>query len=270
MLAACAAMLATSCCNDDEEPKPVIDPPVESYFFLTFEDEDYRGGVSGYWSSLIDEAEYGGALLYGDDPSDWMAEVEYEWSDDGNTFLTSGTLTDYGFSYSFGGCAVSNYVLADITSASFNRQLSVRPQSNGRGGHNGSANFCVCYDGSAMMGVCPALTFGDGVAHVIDHLYITTTAFTANSLLNVEGEKAGADDWFAVTATGFDAEGEETGSSTFYLFKDGKIVEDWTKWELDGLGEVASVEFKCDGSVTNAWGVVTPTYFAFDDVAVRL
>ena len=237
---------------------------------LTFEDADYKGpGGAGYWTSLVDSPEYGGELLYGDDPSDWMAEVEYEWTDSRNTMLTSGTLTDYGFSYSFGGCAVSNYVLADITGATFFNQLSVLPQSNGRGGHGGSENFCVCYDGSAMMGVGPVLGFADGEERIIDHMWVTTTAYTANSLLNVPGEKAGAGDWFSVTATGYDSDDDETGEVTIYLFREGGIVDDWTRWDLSPLGAVSYVEFKCSGTVTNAWGLATPTYFAFDDVAVR-
>ena len=239
---------------------------------LTFEDEDYKGSEgNGYWSSLIDSKEYGGELLYGD-MNDWMAEVEYQWTDENNTFLYSGTMVDYGFSYMLGGgSAISDYTLDDIRKGDYTRQLSVLPQPNGRGGHNGSSNFCVFFDGSGIAGMSVPMVFADGEEHIIDHMYVTTTVYTLNSLMYGDGfsQPAGDDGWFAVTATGYDMDDEVTGTSTFYLCKEGKIVDDWTKWDLSSLGRVLYVEFKCSGSDTGAYGLNTPAYFAYDDVAVR-
>ena len=237
---------------------------------LTFEDDDYKGSQAGYWTSLIDSKEYGGPLLYGD-INDWMAEVEYEWTDTGNTMLTSGTMVDYGFSYMYGGCAVSNYTLADVSQGSFMTQLSVPAPAGGRGGHNGSSNFAVFFDGSGIMGMSVSLSFADGKARVIDHLYATATAYTLNSMMYGDGfsKPLGDDGWFAVTATGYDADDEETGEETLYLCKDGKIAEGWNRWDLSSLGEVVRVGFRCSGSDTGAYGLNTPAYFAFDDVAVR-
>lgn len=263
-LTAAAVALATVGCEKTEEPKPVIDP-VESLTILTFEDADYKGGASRYWSSLIDSPEYGGVLLYGDDPSNWEAEVDYEWTDKGNTELTAGL---FGFPFSFGGSVISDYVLADETQGDYTRQLSLwSDKERGKAGHNGSANFCICYDGSALLGDLPTLAFNDGSEHVIDHLYIANTAWVANSLLNVEGEKAGEDDEFGVRATGYDSEGE-TGTVEILLYGNGRIVSDWTKWDLSPLGKVAYIEFKCFGTIENLFGPATPSYFAIDDVAV--
>ena len=33
--------------------------------------------------------------------------------------------------------------------------------------------------------------------------------------------------------------------------------------------KIAKVEFNMDGSCQNSWGLSTPAYFAFDDVAVQ-
>ena len=237
---------------------------------LTFEDADYKGGTNGYWSSLIDTKEYGGPLLYGD-INDWMAEVEYEWTDEGNTMLSSGTLTDYGFSFMYGGCAVSDYTLADVTQGSFMTQLSVPAPAGGKGGHNGSSNFAVYFDGSGIMGMSVSLSFADGKARVIDHMYVAATAYTLNSMLYGDGfsKPLGDDGWFAVTATGYDADDYVTGEAKFYLCKEGRIADGWARWDLSSLGKVSRVGFACSGSDTGAYGLNTPAYFAFDDVAVR-
>lgn len=56
---------------------------------LTFEDEDYQNDVSNYWSSLVDNPQYGGKLLYGDSGTGVTSEEEaYKWTDAGNTELT--------------------------------------------------------------------------------------------------------------------------------------------------------------------------------------
>ena len=99
-------------------------------------------------------------------------------------------------------------------------------------------------------------------------LYIANIAWVANSLLNVAGEKGGADDWFSVTATGYDMQDKVTGESEFFLFENGRIVKEWTKWDLTSLGKVAYIAFECKGSVENGYGMATPAYFAIDDVAV--
>lgn len=236
---------------------------------LTFEDADYKGTQAGYWTSLIDSKEYGGPLLYGD-----YDYCDYEWSDDGNTYLSSGIVETYGMKVFWnGGCAVSNYTLTDITQGSFMTQLSVPVPADGKvgkGGHNGSDNFGICFVGTSNDSSA-SLTFADGKARTIDHMYIAVTAYTLNSLKYGDGfsQPAGPDGWFAVTATGFDADDKQTGEVTIFLCKDGKIVDGWNRWDLSPLGEVVRAGFSCSGSDTGAWGLNTPSYFAFDDVAVR-
>lgn len=80
---------------------------------LTFEDEDYEGGTNYAggtdWSSLIDESQYGGSLLY---PSD--ADTAYNWYDKGNTELAHEFADEWGdHQYWGGGHAISNYVSGD-------------------------------------------------------------------------------------------------------------------------------------------------------------
>ena len=52
---------------------------------LTFEDADYKGDSSNgnYWTSLVDDPQYGGELLYGADGFSGSASEEgaYSWYD---------------------------------------------------------------------------------------------------------------------------------------------------------------------------------------------
>ena len=81
---------------------------------------------------------------------------------------------------------------------------------------------------------------------------------------------ATASTWVKVIAYGWDKAGQSTGQAEFYLCKDGKIVTEWTKFDLTPLGKVARVEFnfECSDDLKGQWGMTFPAYFAYDDVAV--
>ena len=256
----CAAAL-TAClasCNPD---KP------ERFVTLTFEDADYHGvsSVHRYWSSLIDSPQYNGPQLY--------AAKAYGWYDDGNTWLRSeGVPQDFDkglYGFSGGGIAISNYVAADVSSADYLSQLTLWSKAgDGKGGHNGSANFAVVYDGFSCK---PYLEFADGRARVIDHLYVANTAYTANFLLNGDSFNAAmaSDGYYEATATGFKADGTSVNVSK-RLAEGSKIVSEWTEWDLSSLGAVVRVEFTVSGSADlyGAYGFNAPTYFAIDDIVV--
>ena len=118
----------------------------------------------------------------------------------------------------------------------------------------------------------PALTFADGTAQVIDHMYVTNTTYALNCYLDGNGltAKIGPDDWVKLVATGYNADGTKTGEASLYLCNGpDNIVMDWTKWDLSGLGKVSKVTFNVTGSSDNGYGFSQPAYFAYDDVAVR-
>ena len=253
----------------------IVKMPVSTFEMrvLTFEDEDYKGAHgAGYWTSMIDK-EYGGPLLYGD-----YDYCDYQWCDDGNTMLTSGLVEVYGMRVFWnGGHAVSNYLLTDRSKGDYTRQLSVYSTDADAvaGGHNGSKNFCVHFgymDHFSYTSALPELKFADGKERVIDHMYVMITTYTAHSLLDGDGftKAAGDDDWFGIVAAGYDSNGNETGRVSMNLFDKGrKMIQEWTKLDLSPLGKVATVKFSCAGSMTGAYGLNTPAYFAYDDVAVR-
>ena len=258
---------------------------------LTFEDADYKGGDNfaggADWSSLIDDPQYGGKLLYGSDGTGVTSEDEaYKWTDENNTWLHNVLSQGYGsWCYWSGGHAISNYVSSDIgTYGGFESQLTVykvsadAAVSREGGGHNGSDNFAVHFGYADNSGyglgedALPALTFADGAERVIDHMYVTNTTYALNCYIDGNGltAKIGDDDWVKLVATGYDAGGTKTGETFIYLCNGpDNIVKDWTKWDLSGLGKIYKVTFNVTGSSDNGYGFSQPAYFAYDDVAVR-
>lgn len=257
---------------------------------LTFEDTDYKGGVNFAggtdWSSLIDDPQYGGPLLYGSGNGVTSEDEAYKWTDENNTWLHNVLSQGYGsWCYWSGGHAISNYVSSNIAAyGGFESQLTVYKASADTtvsrmgGGHNGSDNFAVHYGYADNSGyglgedALPALTFADGAERVIDHMYVTNTTYALNCYIDGNGltAKIGDDDWVKLVATGYDAGGTKTGETFIYLCNGpDNIVKDWTKWDLSGLGKINKVTFNVTGSSDNGYGFSQPAYFAYDDVAVR-
>jgi len=252
LMAVMAVFALASCTHDDEENYTVKT--------LTFEGDA--------WSALIDTPQYGGKLLYGASGEGGSTNY-YSWSDETTQIASSGLVNAWG-SYCFwnGGQAISNYTLSDFETATYQQQLSVCT----KGGHGGSKNFCVHF-GTGDPGALPSISFKDGVARVIESMYVVNTAYMLNVVKYGDGYSfSGVKDgqYADVVAYGYDAQGAQTTKATFRLV-DGasKQVTDWTLWDLTSLGEVTKVEFAVTGNVTNDYGFALPAYFAFDDVAVR-
>lgn len=254
---------------------------------LTFEDADYKGGTNfagkSDWSSLIDSPQYGGSMLYPNGSGTTDESKAYTWYDAGNTELKHTMPKSWdNYCYWGGGHAVSNYASSDyVANGDFNHQLTVyKAGAEGDvrtgGGHNGSNNFAVHFgykdnSGNTNGQILPSFAFGDGMARVIDHMYVNSICYALNCYLNGNGQtaKIGDDDWVKLTATGYDGEAK-TGEASIYLCNGPKnIVTDWTKFDLSGLGAVTKVEFNITGSSDNGYGFSQPAYFAYDDVAVR-
>ncbi len=255
---------------------------------LTFEDKDYASDSANYlgknnWSSLIDSPQYGGELLYGENHGNTSKEstdVNYKWYDKGNTYLYSEIPENWGTKmYWGGGHAISNYWDGNLNNGDYTHQLAVYTKdntANGQGGHghNGSNNFAVHYgyrdDSGYSASNLPAWKFGDGVARTIDHMYVNINTYLANAILNGNGltSKLGPDDYIDIEATGYHEDGSKK-TIAFNLANGETVVNDWTKWNMEGLGKVKRVEFNVVGSNDNGYGFSQPAYFCYDDVAVR-
>lgn len=249
---------------------------------LTFEDEDYRGGTNFVgrtdWSSLIDNPQYGGSLLYG---SSGYGPSDYYWHDDGNTFLYHSFPESYGTTcYWGGGHGISNYVEMNMSNGDFNHQLAVyyKDPVTGYGGRNGSQNFCVHYgykddSGYTDAMILPSIYFSDGKARVVDHMYVMWNTYLANCIFNGNSltEPVGPDGYVRVMATGYDENGDkiEGIQPEFYFAGQDANITGWSKWDLSGLGAVTKIEFNMGGDSDNGYGFSQPAYFCYDDVAVR-
>lgn len=254
---------------------------------LTFEDADYKGGTNfagkSDWSSLIDNPQYMGSMLYPGGSGTTDESKAYTWYDAGNTELKHTLPKSWdNYCYWGGGHAVSNYASSDfVANGGYESQLTVYKASaegdvRTGGGHNGSNNFAVHYGYKDKSGytdsmILPSFSFGDGMARVIDHMYVNNICYALNCYLNGNDLTAniGDDDWVKLIATGYDG-AAKTGEASIYLCNGPKnIVTDWTKFDLSGLGAVTKVEFNVTGSSDNGYGFSQPAYFAYDDVAVR-
>ena len=224
-------------------------------------------------------------MLYPNGSGTTEESEAYTWYDAGNTELKHTLPKSWdNYCYWGGGHAISHYVSSDFAAhGSFIDQLTVYSKTASAdvattgGGHNGSNNFAVHFgykdnSGYTDSQILPSFAFADGVARVVDHMYVNNICYALNCYLNGNGltAKIGPDDWVKLVATGYDTKGTKTGETVIYLCNGpDNIIMDWTKWDLSSLGKVSKVTFNVTGSSDNGYGFSQPAYFAYDDVAVR-
>ena len=244
---------------------------------LTFEDADarftpytldYAGVTVEKWSDLIDSSQYNGPLTYD------FSGGTYYWYDEGNTELFHSFVTPYWG----GGHAISNYVIENYETLPEGHYGWYELQfSNPIGGHNGSSNFAVhngykdFYNSQIYDAELQGFEFADGVARVVDHMYVTNINYVLNSLTYGDGFNTPATEstYLKVIAYGFNGE-ESTGQAEIYLCNDGRLITTWEKFDLSSLGKVTKVVFNFEASEDQSgqYGLNCPAYFAYDDVAV--
>ncbi len=238
---------------------------VADYENLTLEPESYWNG-----SDRLVEGHY--------EPGHWMGAATFYHggfnsggADFSNTFIEwwqpDGTL----WYTSWGGWAYSN--VTDTTTPGFGNQYSAYAPTAG-GGHGGSANYAVYYDGyeapqPTLAGIAPGTLLG---------AYFTNTTYTALSMRDGDGWSFPFEegDWFLLTITGLDDGGQETGMVEFHLADYTSsdetgwyIIDDWTWVDLSSLGSATQVQFALSSSDWDPiWGMSTPAYFAMDNLTL--
>ena len=308
------AVGATTRITTKIDKNQLIKEPSYELRVLTFEDKDakfnpytldYADVEITTWSDLIDDPQYGGPLTYGD-----FQNTMYNWYDEDNTELTHTFPYNYSYCFWGGGHAISNYwgkgwsdEDRDIHIAKyygedyvtenagndqmlgwFNLQFMIPVEA-----HSGD-NFAVHYgykDDNSFIENLPEISFGDGEARVIDHMYVCNTNYTLNQLYNGVKSEAGnsfggnwegltEDAWLKIVAQGFDdveadAYAEPISEVEFYLVEGKNVVTEWQKWDLSELGAVKKVRFNFlySDEMGGKYGFTIPGYFAYDDVAVR-
>lgn len=295
---------------EDEDTKFTPYSFKTSYYDSMTGDEETRTYSITKWSDLIPNEDYGDEMIYGIySQSTWSygGIAEYYWEDKNNTLLSHEFPAYTGFDW---------MTYEEVTVKTYQRQGEVlsnsyAPNLSGDYGQylkeryvyatpptNGTNTFCVHHGYSDFYNPKDELSgfgFSDGVARVIDHMYVANTSYVYSQLQNgfsfgVSYDGLDSHVQFKVVAYGYDS-ATDTNPTTceFFLVKDGVIVEDWTKWDLTSLGAVVRVEFNMVGSpfdlldrypdtsqipgdiddITGAYGLGAPGYFAYDNIAVQ-
>jgi hypothetical protein len=243
------AALALAACNpEQDEPTPVV---------LDFES--------------VPASSLAGPTAYGENLYEGFEGEQFTSYTDTATGLTFGINESNG-EYNFwnGGVAPSRW--ADSTTAGLANQCSVYAP----GGQGSSQTFAVV-NYSAFENRGGEVYFADPTAEAtFDHVWVANATYTALSMKNGDdyARRFEAGDWFLLTITARDKTGAETGTPVEFYLADLRtasspgILDDWAKVDLTPLGQrVHSLEFTLSSSDTGEWGMNTPGYFCFDNLA---
>ncbi|MGL5682845.1 MAG: DUF4465 domain-containing protein [Marinifilaceae bacterium] len=235
-------------------------------YTITFDDfdTDFLAGPSSYGENLYDGTYY---EIY-----------------DAKNWLRFGLNTYYGENDFYnGGFAISQW--NDTITPDYINQCSVfsKDHITGKGGFQGSSTFAIGQGSTNTYGGKEAeLYFMEHATlsqeAVIDHAYFTNTTYAALSMLHGDsyvGSPYTLNDWMRWVVTGYDINGNETGKVTFYLadFRTSQsegVVTHWKRVSLSSLGKVNKITFTPESTRKNAYGILTPTYFAMDNLTVRM
>ncbi|MBR0539199.1 MAG: DUF4465 domain-containing protein [Bacteroidales bacterium] len=187
-----------------------------------------------------------------------------------NEMLSHGwAFTNYYSEYFWGGFTASNRT--DLTQTGMGAQYTAAVGI----GYDGSAQYAVAYTYGAQTEVRAV----DGQAHTVTGCYVTNNLWAYQNMLEGDytvtpfGGTTGNDpDWFKLTATGKNANGQTVGTLDFYLAdyrfdnpEDDYILSTWEWFDLSPLGEVVSISFSLESTKTNYGGMITPAYFCMDN-----
>lgn len=194
-----------------------------------------------------------------------------EEEDDEREFFVSGTykfytgcMSDYDYWYWFGYANEKDNTYTTIDDQWKNIV---------GGGHNGSTAYGVSF-AAPFNGPCFAEVMHNSTGNVVKGFYVTNSAYAYTSMTTGDAyaKKFQKGDWFLLTMTGYDVDGNVTGKKDYYLadLRDADpanhfFINDWRYVDLSGLGKVKKIEFALSSSDSSAWGMNTPGYFCFDD-----
>lgn len=199
---------------------------------------------------------------------------DYVWCDQ-TTSLSSEPIFSESFGYTFygGGATVSGYSSSVFNDTfDYTQDLYFYEEASLASVVNHALVFYGNYEAEATgaMDLRPELYFADGKPRRILAARIAPTCYFLNVAINGNAfsPKLAEGDKIIVSATGYDAAGEVTGVSEFTLATYGDVLHRWRVWSLAELGSVVRVEFNIVGGPTNEYGMMSPKYFAIDDIVV--
>ena len=156
---------------------------------------------------------------------------------------------EYGY---WGGFTASNRT--DLTQTGLNAQYTAAAGC----GYDGSAQYAVAY----TMGMQTEVYATDGQSRTVTGCYVTNNLWTYEDMVQggygepPYGGPSGNDpDWFKLTATGKNANGQTVGTVDFYLAdlrfannEEDYVLNTWEWFDLSPLGNVASISFSLSSS----------------------
>lgn len=243
---------------------------------LTFTFDVHNSGVPLY--ACIDDIE---VVTGAEGPATFEnlaldAESFWNGTDDTGAFCSGGykfenghEVYDYGtflYDYCY-GFFYTNRTATTYTGDALNEQYN---SAVGQGAE-GSSNYAT-YNLNAY-NVKGVEVLGD--AKVISGCYLTNNAYAFLSMRDGDdyAKKFQQGDWFKLTITGLDAEGETTGTVDFYLADlrseneaEQYILDEWRWCDLTPLGAVKRLEFSMSSTDNGEWGMNTPAYFCMDNL----
>ena len=196
----------------------------------------------------------------------WQGDSEENEMFSGGWLFTNYSYPEWGF---WGGFTASNHT--DLNQSGLNAQYTAASGA----GYNGSTQYGVAY----CMGVQTDIYASDGVAHTVTGCYVTNNLWAYQNMHDGDatatafGGATGNDpDWFKLTATGKNANGQTRGTAEFYLAdyrfsnnEEDYILNTWEWFDLSALGAVHTISFSLSSSKNNSGGMITPAYFCIED-----
>lgn len=172
---------------------------------------------------------------------------------------------------SWSGWSVSN--VTDNTTAGFTNQYSAFTG----GGDRGSETYAV--SNAFPGGFVPTISLSDEQLG-FDSIEVTNSTYAALSMRDGDmfakqfgGESGDDPDFFLLTISGADADGNSVGTIDFYLadfrFDDNQldyIVDEWTTVDVSSLVGATELSFALSSSDVGQFGMNTPAYFAVDNI----
>jgi hypothetical protein len=173
-----------------------------------------------------------------------------------------------------GGIAISQW--DNMTTAGYLNQCSVyyKDAATGFGGYKGSKTFAVNNSNGEI-------SFADGATEAtFYYFWVTNSTYAALSMKNGDDYAKQftyeENDWFKLIINAYDKNNNPTGTPVEFYLADFRtatspgILTQWSKVDLTPLGNnVHTLAFDFDSSDASPWGVNTPTYFCFDNIAFQ-
>ena len=231
----------------------------------------------GIWTECYNDVDYTW-LEFGDDQGEFMLSHlidgegaswgGYYW--DGFTPAIGGDQTDYGqpgssasWTTMFGGCmAGGGCVINEDGSVTADPAQPYLVAYYSSWAYEGPSNQVMFMDKAGNT------TFEPVGVYVCNHPWPYYGCEHGDGL----GQPFGEGDYFELIAHGVAADGSETTVSINLVeFVDGELIalNDWTFFDLSGLGEVESVYFTMNSTDTGDYGMNTAAYFCMDKFQVK-